>query len=94
MAWVPVTESLPESGKPVLVKCGKTVLRAAHVAKHALSEEEFGWFEDGEYTDYNEADDKTYWPAGWFEWNEYEETHWKLEKEPTCWMPLPEAPNV
>ena len=37
--WIPVTESLPESGKPVLVACGKKVLRAAHAAKFALDEE-------------------------------------------------------
>ena len=92
--WIPVTESLPESGKPVLVACGKKVLRAAHAAKFALDEENWGWWNDGEGADYNEANDTTYWPEGWYEWNEHEEIHWALENEPTHWMPLPETPNI
>lgn len=92
--WIPIIDSLPESGKPVLVVCGKKVLRAAHAAKFALDEENWGWWSDGEGADYNEANDTTYWPEGWYEWNEHEECHWALENEPTHWMPLPEAPNA
>ncbi|MHB9021328.1 MAG: DUF551 domain-containing protein [Halothiobacillus sp.] len=93
-AWIPVSDSLPESGKPVLVACGKKVLRAAHAEKFALSEEDWGWWNDGEGADYNDADDTSYWPEGWYEWNDQEEIHWKLDQEPTHWMPLPKAPNA
>ena len=93
-AWIPVTDGPPESGKPVLVACGKKVLRAAFAGKFALDEDNWGWWNDGEGADYNEANDTTYWPEGWYEWNEHEEIHWKLENEPTHWMPLPDAPNV
>lgn len=91
--WIPITDKLPKSGKPVLVACGKKVLRAAHAGKFALSEEDWGSWNDGEGADYNEEDDTTYWPVGWYEWNEHEECHWQLDSEPTHWMPLPEAPN-
>lgn len=92
--WIPITDSLPESGKPVLVACGKKVLRAAHAAKFALDEDNWGRWNDGEGADYNAADDTTYWPEGWCEWNEHEEIHWQVESEPTHWMPLPKTPNV
>jgi hypothetical protein len=91
--WTPVTDRLPESGKPVLVACGKKVLRAAYAAKHALDEENFGWWNDGECIDYDETTGKTYWHEGWYEWNEYEEYHWALDTAPTHWMPLPDVPN-
>lgn len=92
--WIPVTDRLPESGKPVLVACGKKVIRSAHAGKFALAEDDWGYFNDGEGSDYNEANDTTYWPEGWYEWNEWEETHWQLDTEPTYWMPLPKAPNA
>lgn len=92
--WIPITDSFPESGKPVLVACGKKVLRAAHAEKFTLSEEDWGWWNDEEGADYNEANDTTYWPEGWYEWNEYEETHWSIADHPvTHWMPLPKTPN-
>lgn len=92
--WIPIADGLPESGQPVLVACGEKVLRAAHAAKFALDEENWGWWNDGEGSDYNEANDTTYWPEGWYEWNAHEEIHWQLENEPTHWMPLPKTPNA
>lgn len=92
-AWIPVADELPKGGTPVLVACGKKVLRAAHAGKFELAEEDWGWFNDGDGGDYNEAEDRSYWPEGWYEWNEFEEIHWALENEPTHWMPLPKAPN-
>jgi hypothetical protein len=91
--WTPVTDRLPESGKPVLVACGKKVLRAVYAAKHALDDENWKWWTDGDGSDYDETTDKTYWPEGWYEWNEYEECHWGLDTAPTHWMPLPECPQ-
>ena len=92
--WIAVTDQIPKSGMPVLVACGKKVLRAAHAAKFALSEDDWGYWNDGDGADYNDADDTTYWPEGWYEWNEQEETHWQLDHEPTYWMPLPKVPNA
>ncbi len=91
--WISVTEHLPESGKPVLAQVGRLVIRAAYAAKFTLDEENWGWWNDGDGADYNEANDTTYWPEGWYEWNQHEEIHWSVT-DVTHWMPLPEAPNA
>ena len=91
--WIPVTERLPKGGEPVLIWTGKQVLRAAHAGKFELSKENWGWWNDDEGADYNEADDTTYWPEGWYEWNRYEKIHWQVGAEVTHWMPLPEGPK-
>jgi hypothetical protein len=91
--WIPVTDRLPESGKPVLVACDKKVLRAVYAAKYSLDEENWKWWTDGDGSDYDEITDKTYWPEGWYEWNEHEEYYFTLKKEPTHWMPLPDGPH-
>ena len=90
--WIPVEEKLPKGGQPVLILSGGKVLRAAYAAKFELDTENWGPFND-DGGDYNEADDRTYWPEGWYEWNQYEEIHWAVEQEPTHWMPLPAAPK-
>jgi len=43
---------------------------------------------------YNEAEDKYYYPEGWYECNECEETNWKLNFEITHWTDLPPAPEA
>ena len=90
-AWLRSEDRLPEPGKPVLVACGKQVMRAVHAPKFTLSEDQWGEFlpDGGEY---DEATDATYWPEGWYEWNQHEETHWQLDSDPTHWMPLPAPP--
>jgi hypothetical protein len=91
-AWVRSADKLPEPGMPVLVACGKHVLRACHVPRFTLSEDQWGSFEpDG--GEYDEATDATYWFEGWYEWNQHEETHWQLDSEPPHWMPLPPPPQ-
>ena len=31
--------------------------------------------------DYSESDDCYFWPAGWYEWNEFETTRWLLSDD-------------
>jgi hypothetical protein len=95
--WVPVAERLPKPGKFVLAvfrySTGKqVVIRAMHAPPKTLSEEDYGEFLTD--PDYDEATDTTYWPEGWYECNENEETHWQVHEEVTHWMPLPEVPHA
>ena len=90
--WVPVGELMPDPGAAVLVTRGKDVMRAVHVPHMAFCEATHGYFEPDGATYYDEATDETYWPEGWYEWNEHEDTHWRVDREPTHWMPLPEPP--
>jgi hypothetical protein len=95
--WVPVAERLPKPGQYVLAvfrySTGKqVVIRAMHAPPKTLSEEDYGEFLTD--PDYDEATDTTYWPEGWYECNENEETHWQVHEEVTHWMPLPEVPHA
>ena len=90
-AWVPVNERMPDH-RPVLASMYNssskrtTVIRANWIAKNT---EECGADDfDGEL-DYSEEGDQYYWPEGWYEWNECEETHWRVTEIITHWMPLP-----
>lgn len=96
-ARIAVDERLPEPGERVLAffrypATGKwQVVRAMHAPHLTLNTEDWGDFEpDG--GEHDEATDATYWPEGWYESNEFEETHWALEHEPSHWMPIPSPP--
>lgn len=90
--WIAVKDQLPKPGTPVLVSCEKLVLRAAHAPRFTLLTGLDDNFPDG--GDYNEEADDYYWPEGWYEWNQYEDTHWRLWDAPEFWMPLPDAPKA
>lgn len=40
--------------------------------------------------DYSEEKDEFYWPEGWYEWNEFDDTHWLVDVKVLYWIPLPE----
>lgn len=93
--WVAVDERMPEPGAYVLAvfrypSGRQRVIRACHAPRHTLSEDDWGEFITG--ADYDEATDTTYWPEGWYECNESEETNWQVQEEVTHWMPLPAVP--
>lgn len=92
-AWVPVADRLPEPGAAVLIARGKAVMRAVHVPHLAFREDIHGYFEPDGAAYYDEGTDATYWPEGWYEWNEHEDTHWCVDREPTHWMPMPAPPQ-
>lgn len=88
--WVSLPGALPKPGTPVLLDIGeKYPIRAQWVPKDSL--EATG---DGDYGEYNEASDMYYWPEGWYEWNQYEETHWRVDETPRAWQPLPASPTI
>ncbi len=77
----------PESEKTVLaiIESGKYPVRVMWVKEYSISTEDWE-FHGAE--DYNESDDKYYWPEGWYEWNEMEEVHWMC-KDVLFWTELP-----
>jgi len=97
VAWVTVSERLPESGRTVLATYqnpfGKVRrIRAEYIAAKAR-EASADYDSDVEY---DEETDASYWPAGWYEcvdnWDEYSHIA-VVEGEVTHWMPLPSAPG-
>ena len=67
----------------------RTVIRASYARKFELvANPEYV----GEGADYHEEEDEYYCPEGWFESNEFEETHWRVEGLVVGWMPLPAPP--
>jgi len=95
--WISVNDRLPETVMkafklvPVLATDGKEVARAVYVRKHTISTDDLSFDGDAEF---DEESDSGYWPAGWYEWNRYEETHWLIEAQITHWMPIPPQPEV
>ena len=95
MEWTAVEKQMPKPGKPVLIAMRNSHgkgrrLRAVYAARFTLpvSDEDNSGF--GEY---DEATDEYYCPEGWYEQNEFEETHWAVDGEVTDWMPLPPLPE-
>lgn len=95
-AWrVVAIDGLPKSGVPVIAfvinAAGKSRrIRAMYAAEKTLPL-------DADCDDpgavFDEETDTLYCPEGWYETNEYEETHWGVSDPVTHWMPLPEAPR-
>ena len=95
--WIPVAEQKPNPEKPVIVALAadrwtkQRVARAAWIPKHF--KEDVGDFEGD--VDWDEDKDLCYWPEGWYEWNEYEDTHWCIDDKVTHWaeIELPQQPH-
>lgn len=91
--WISVEERLPEAGEPVLV-----YLENSHGKGRRLRAQ----YSDGKSLEaddaddsgvYDEEQDKYFVPEGWYETNEHEEVHWKVDDPVTHWQPLPAAPR-
>ena len=85
--WTKLPGELPKPGTPVLLDIGKEYpIRAMWAAKHTL---EVGMDDDSGFGEYDEITNTYYCPEGWYEWNEYEDTHWRVDKTPVAWCELP-----
>lgn len=95
MEWVKCSDQMPPPGIPVLAYYVNEYdkerrIRAQYVPEKFRSTEEMDFDEGAEYDD---VTDQYYWPAGWYEWNEHEETHWAVSDPVTHWMRLPAPPS-
>lgn len=95
--WISVEDRLPEhaclaSYQPHFRGHGPRVIRAVYFKQYQVQASG----EDGESTEYNEADDTEYIKAGWYEridnWGDFSSVA-VCEGEVTHWMPLPAAPS-
>lgn len=92
--WVSIEERLPESGVPVIaaVRNSHDKLRRIRAQYAAPKTLEVGDEAAVDFGEYDEESDTYYCPQGWYETNEYEETHWAVDGRVTHWMPLPVSP--
>ena len=95
---VPVSERLPGPGVKVLAHYlnalgkGRTVCAIWVPAKSRTDD---GDLDSDDFLEYDEEDDKFYWPEGWYEAIEnWEELGWVriYEGEIVYWQPLPQWP--
>lgn len=94
MEWIKVTDRLPTPGVPVLAYFRNSynkdrIIRAEWSDGNSL---EASWESDADWAIYDEENDRYLCPEGWFESNEYEDTHWNITDRVTHWMPLPGPP--
>jgi len=93
-AWVAIEEKLPEADVPVLAyfinEYGKPRrIRAFYAPRFTVTTGV-----DNDWYEFKDGDDEAYLPEGWYESNEFEDTHWHVTDKVTHWMPLPEPPSA
>jgi hypothetical protein len=100
MEWTKTTEGMPEPGIVVLAciraprynntpDVNKVIIRVVWYPQ---------WFEVSDVEDdcceYSEEKDEYYLLEGWYEWNQEEETHYRVSDPVSHWMPLPNVPGL
>lgn len=91
--WIPVSTP-PETEVPVIAYVEsafsnpKATRRVRAYYVPAKTSENYA----DDFCEYDEETDNYYLPEGWYECNEFEETHWKIDGNVTHWMPLPTPP--
>jgi Lar family restriction alleviation protein len=92
--WISVNEKLPPSNRPVIAAFRNPlgnwrVIRAQYAAPNTLPVDD-----DSECAGtYDEASGTYYCEAGWYEDNEHEEVHWRVDDAVSHWQPLPTPPT-
>ena len=95
--WIPVSERLPDSGKPVLANYLNSHGKSRTIRAHYLLAFTEEVIEDTDECDceYSELEDTYYLKEGWYElidnWGDYSSVTVN-EGEITHWQPLPAAP--
>jgi hypothetical protein len=95
--WRPVSAQMPDPGREVLVFVrmpGASESITRRLRAQWNDGETLRLSDDAEGGVYNEELDEYFCEAGWYESNEFEETHWRIEGDVTHWMDLPEPPRA
>lgn len=97
MSWIKCADAMPEKSIPVIA-CGKNGhgnwrrIRAEWVPFHGRCNDD-DWEDFAGDLDCDEETGKYYWPEGWYESNECEETSWHIDFEITHWQLFPPVPE-
>lgn len=96
MNWIKCSDQMPPANVPVIAFVqrerdgGKKWTRRIRAQFAPAKTLEAADEEDGEY---DESRDAFFVKEGWYETNEYEEIHWRVDDPVTHWMRLPEPPT-
>lgn len=93
MEFIAISEQMPRCEELILVaginEYGtEKILRAIYVRKHTIIASS-----EDDNDEYDAAHDEYYIKEGFYEMNEFEDTHWKIDFEILYWMPLPKYPK-
>ena len=76
---------------PYAKKLRRCVVRAQWIPRHTREGDDDEFRGELDHDDVNGGD---YWPEGWYEHNEQEETSWMLSGKVSHWCPLPALPEI
>jgi len=93
--WNDPVESMPKSGTAVIALATNQLgnlrrIRATYAAPNTLPLSPDAEDDNGTY---DEEKDAYFCSEGWYEMNEYEDTHWKVADPVVAWCELPEVPE-
>lgn len=88
MKIIDTAKAMPPSGRFVLawLEGSKIPMRALWADKFSLG---VSAEQDPEWGEYCEEKDEYFCPAGWYEMNQHEESHWRVDGSVVAWCELP-----
>lgn len=92
--WTKCCDELPEKRRPVIAFGvdeyeHKKILRAIFVPDLSISTDDMDFDGPAEY----DENGNEFWPKGWYEWNETEEIHYKIQFPITHWKHFCDFPE-
>lgn len=87
--WKIETKGKPEPGEMVLVLVKTPVLSVTVALWYPKFHKEDDQDFHGDISDYDEVQDKYFWPEGWYEQSIATDTYWTLSDPVIAWQTLP-----